>query len=51
MKTNDEKEQVFRVIDSYLRDVIDIDKLGVIEDLVYDYTESRNINVRWIEMY
>lgn len=51
MKTNDEKEQVFRVIDSYLRDVIDIDKIGVIEDLVYDYTESRNINVRWIEMY
>ena len=51
MNINEERENIFKALDFYLRDTADIDKLGVIEDLVYAYTGSRDIRVKWIEIY
>lgn len=48
---DEKKEQVFEALDFYLVDVDNNDIIGAIEDLVCDYTKTRDINVRWIEMY
>lgn len=48
---NEEKEQVFEALDFYLVDVDNNDIIGAIEDLVYDYIKTRDISVRYIEMY
>lgn len=48
---NEKKEQIFEAIDSYLIDVDNDDIIDAIENLVCDYTKTRDIYLRWIEIY
>ena len=51
MDINGEKENIFKAIDLYLRELDEDDIIGALEDLVCEYTKSRDISLRWLEMY
>ena len=51
MNIKEEQENIFKAIDSYLRELDEDDIISAIEDLVCEYTKSRDISLKWLEIY